>query len=118
MPILEMQCNNNVSVHGLYLECFVAMEDSGCSYDLINVSGPLTVETILRTLQQRFNDGHCYVSRPSLKVSRILRPFKCANIFVYFPDLDGSSTSVCEPIRSPQCRDSVCIAPAGTAAIV
>lgn len=54
---------------------FSAMADSGCSYDLINVSGPLTVETILRTLQQRFNDGHCYVSWPHLKVSRFLRPF-------------------------------------------
>lgn len=40
----------------------VVMAGSGSNYDLINVSGPLTVETILRTLQQRFNDGHCYVS--------------------------------------------------------
>ena len=57
----------------------MAMAESGCSYDLINVSGPLTVETILRTLQQRFNDGHCYVSWPHLKVSRFLRP--CSNEF-------------------------------------
>ena len=69
--------------NGLYLECFAAMAESGCSYDLINVSGPLTVETILRTLQQRFNDGHCYVSWP---YSRFLRPFRfdmLASLFIF-----------------------------------
>ena len=34
-------------------------EDGG---DRLNLSGPLTVEAILRTLQERFIDGHCYVS--------------------------------------------------------
>lgn len=37
----------------------MAREDS---FDLINLDGPLTVEAILKTLQQRFMDGHCYVS--------------------------------------------------------
>ena len=40
----------------------MATTSSHSSYDLLNVSGPLTIETILRTLQQRFNDGYCYVS--------------------------------------------------------
>lgn len=38
-------------------------EDEECSFDLIHLNGPLTVEAILKTLQQRFVDGHCYVSR-------------------------------------------------------
>lgn len=37
----------------------MAREDN---FDLINLDGPLTVESILKTLQQRFMDGHCYVS--------------------------------------------------------
>ena len=37
----------------------MAREDN---FDLINLDGPLTVEAILKTLQQRFMDGHCYVS--------------------------------------------------------
>jgi len=32
------------------------------NFDLINVTGPLTIEAILKTLQQRFNNGHHYVS--------------------------------------------------------
>jgi myosin heavy subunit len=35
----------------------MAREDN---FDLINLDGPLTVEAIVRTLQQRFMDGHCY----------------------------------------------------------
>lgn len=35
----------------------MAQEDN---FDLINLDGPLTVEAILKTLQQRFMDGHCY----------------------------------------------------------
>ena len=38
----------------------MAREDN---FDLIKLDGPLTVEAILKTLQQRFMDGHCYVSR-------------------------------------------------------
>lgn len=30
-------------------------------FDLINLDGPLSVEAILKTLQQRFMEGHCYV---------------------------------------------------------
>lgn len=30
--------------------------------DRLNLSGPLTVEAVLRTLQERFMDGQCYVS--------------------------------------------------------
>ena len=32
------------------------------NFDLINLDGPLSVESILKTLQQRFMEGHCYVS--------------------------------------------------------
>lgn len=32
------------------------------NFDLINLDGPLSVEAILKTLQQRFMEGHCYVS--------------------------------------------------------
>lgn len=32
------------------------------SYDLINVCGPLTIDAILKALQQRFSAGHNYVS--------------------------------------------------------
>lgn len=31
-------------------------------FDLINVSGPLTIEAILKALQQRYDGGHNYVS--------------------------------------------------------
>ena len=54
-----------VMMHGGLLLELNVMADSVSGYDLINVGGPLTVETILRTLQQRFNDGHCYVSEHS-----------------------------------------------------
>ena len=37
----------------------MAREDN---FDLINLDGPLSVEAILKTLQQRFMEGHCYVS--------------------------------------------------------
>lgn len=37
-------------------------EDDANSYDLINVSGPLTIEAILKALQHRFSIGHNYVS--------------------------------------------------------
>lgn len=37
-------------------------DEGGSSFDLIHLNGPLTVEAILRTLQQRFVDGQCYVS--------------------------------------------------------
>ena len=36
--------------------------DQANKFDLIDVSGPLTIEAILRCLQQRFNSGQCYVS--------------------------------------------------------
>jgi hypothetical protein len=39
-----------------------SQEDEANSYDLINVSGPLTIEAILKALQHRFNSGHNYVS--------------------------------------------------------
>ena len=32
------------------------------NYDLINVCGPLTIDAILKALQQRFSSGHNYVS--------------------------------------------------------
>ena len=35
---------------------------SSSALDLMHLSGPLTVEAILRALQQRFMEGHCYVS--------------------------------------------------------
>ncbi|CAI8039483.1 Unconventional myosin-Ia [Geodia barretti] len=35
----------------------MAREDN---FDLINLDGPLSVEAILKTLQQRFMEGHCY----------------------------------------------------------
>jgi dachs protein len=35
----------------------MAREDK---FDLINLDGPLSVEAILKTLQQRFMEGHCY----------------------------------------------------------
>ena len=38
----------------------MAEEESG-SFDLIQLSGPLTVEAILKSLQQRFMEGNCYV---------------------------------------------------------
>ena len=36
------------------------------NFDLINLDGPLSVEAILKTLQQRFMDGHCYVRQRSV----------------------------------------------------
>lgn len=38
------------------------MAEPAAVLDLMNLSGPLTVEAILRALQQRFTEGHCYVS--------------------------------------------------------
>ena len=40
----------------------MSQEDEANNFDLINVSGPLTIEAILKALQQRFNNGHRYVS--------------------------------------------------------
>ena len=50
------------------------MADEGdSSFDLIHLNGPLTVEAILKTLQQRFVDGQCYVStQGSFAVSHVL----------------------------------------------
>ena len=73
------------------------MATSESSYDLLNVSGPLTVETILRTLQHRFNDGHCYVSRPvvyPIKITIIVQPI----YIIVCLDMDGTSVVVCESI--------------------
>ena len=36
-------------------------EEEDCSFDLIQLNGPLTVEAILKSLQQRFMEGNCYV---------------------------------------------------------
>lgn len=45
-------------------------EDEANNFDLINVSGPLTIEAILKTVQHRFNNGHNYVSsHNSLKLN-------------------------------------------------
>ena len=44
-------------------------EDGG---DRLTLSGPLTVEAILRTLQERFVDGHCYVSASSASYASAL----------------------------------------------
>lgn len=41
-------------------------EEQESSFNLIHLSGPLTVEAILKTLQQRFVDGQCFVSVYSL----------------------------------------------------
>ena len=46
----------------------MAREDN---FDLINLDGPLSVEAILKTLQQRFMEGHCYVS-PQTSLGRSL----------------------------------------------
>ena len=57
----------------------MAREDN---FDLINLDGPLSVEAILKTLQQRFMEGQCYVScsiHPGFLVRR------------------SSGLSVCEP---------------------
>lgn len=40
----------------------MSQENEANDYDLINVSGPLTIEAILKALQHRFNSGHNYVS--------------------------------------------------------
>lgn len=47
----------------------MAREDN---FDLINLDGPLTVESILKTLQQRFMDGHCYVSLYMLDICELV----------------------------------------------
>lgn len=70
----------------------MATTSSQSSYDLLNVSGPLTIETILRTLQQRFNDGHCYVSLLYSKINT------CHVLFCV--DMDGSSATVRESFRA------------------
>lgn len=38
----------------------MAGEDGAAGLDLINLAGPLTVEAILKSLQQSFNEGNCY----------------------------------------------------------
>lgn len=40
----------------------MSKENEANDYDLINISGPLTIEAILKALQHRFNNGHNYVS--------------------------------------------------------
>lgn len=37
------------------------MADPSQHFDLANLNGPLTVEAILQTLQQRFSNRQCYV---------------------------------------------------------
>ena len=41
-------------------------------YNLINVSGPLTIEAILKSVQQRFNNGQYYVSNLHIKLLKCL----------------------------------------------
>lgn len=43
------------------------------NYDLINVCGPLTIDAILKALQQRFTAGHNYVSTVETKHSERYR---------------------------------------------
>ena len=57
----------------------MAKEDD---FDLINLDGPLTVEAILKTLQQRFMDGHYYVS---LSVSGWARSLASRAAITAFP---------------------------------
>lgn len=88
------------------------MADSGSSYDLLNVSGPLTVETILRTLQQRFNDGHCYVSLTLASsdehMNFMIRLFRTSTICLRRTvDLVGFRVTVCELIRGAECGHSL-----------
>ncbi len=40
----------------------MSREDEASNFNLINVSGPLTIEAILKTLNQRFINGHNHVS--------------------------------------------------------
>ncbi len=50
----------------------MAEDDKANKFDLIDVNGPLTVESILRCLQQRFSSKQYYVSGWKLKVDRCL----------------------------------------------
>ena len=53
------------------------------NFDLINLDGPLSVEAILKTLQQRFMDGHCYVSNvSSAYIQTVCLPFSVCRLSV------------------------------------
>lgn len=52
----------NVSVLWASVHVLAMAEEQESSFNLIHLSGPLTVEAILKTLQQRFVDGQCFVS--------------------------------------------------------